>query len=310
MTSVLPDVGSNGRVRLLQSSPIPRSRTVGLLGVVLSGSLLLAGCSSTEDGTAAVIVTSTVQLSPPPLDTETAVTVPEPTASPETTSRPSTSAEDPESTAAPEPETSENTENTEEPDETSETSETDETSEPAETTRTTQTSESGDDTIVPDTDFDPLSLPDVPAADPDAAGPEGGTKCASDPSYFDEKPTGLEENLVKAWRAVEKAANKDGVVVCLNDGKRSRAQQQATFDEYVTQYGEEVAKQYVLPPDKSSHVTGNAIDVQPAAAFNWLRKTDGAFGLCRIYENELWHFEFQKSYAADGCPALLPKPEG
>ncbi len=156
--------------------------------------------------------------------------------------------------------------------------------------------------------FDPADWPEAPAPDPEAAGDDSGPVCASDPNYYDEDPTGLAENAIAAWRAVEVAANSQGLVVCLNDGKRSRTQQQATYDDYVAQYGQAMADQYVLTPERSAHVTGYAIDVQPAAAFNWLEQTGGEFGYCRTYDNEAWHFEFNRSFAADGCPARLPAP--
>ncbi len=105
-------------------------------------------------------------------------------------------------------------------------------------------------------------------------------------------------------------AKAQGVTLCLNDGKRSRAQQQAQFDQYKEQYGEEVARQLVLPPDKSAHVRGDAVDAQPAAGYQWLQATKGSLGFCRIYDNEAWHFEFDPAYKTDGCPARLPKPEG
>ncbi|NNG34182.1 D-alanyl-D-alanine carboxypeptidase family protein [Nakamurella aerolata] len=148
--------------------------------------------------------------------------------------------------------------------------------------------------------------PDVPREDP---GPEGGRVCATNDTYVDEEPTGLRPDVIKAWRNVEKHANADGVIVCLNDGKRSTAQQQAQYDEYVRDYGKKSADQLVLRPEKSAHVTGVAIDIQPAAAYRWLQKTDGAYGFCRRYDNEPWHFEYDAGYFTDGCPARLPKPE-
>jgi D-alanyl-D-alanine carboxypeptidase len=124
----------------------------------------------------------------------------------------------------------------------------------------------------------------------------------------DEQPTGLRSDVIKAWRNVEKYANADGIIVCLNDGKRSRAQQQAQYDQYRKQYGTQAADQLVLKPGKSAHVTGIAIDVQPAAAFRWLQATRGALGLCRTYDNEGWHFEYDVSYFK-GCPPRKPRPE-
>ena len=64
----------------------------------------------------------------------------------------------------------------------------------------------------------------------------------------------------------------------------------------------------VLPPEKSAHVLGTAIDVQPYAAYTWLQGTNGALNFCRIYDNEAWHFEYDTSFSSTGCPALLPYP--
>jgi len=149
----------------------------------------------------------------------------------------------------------------------------------------------------------------VAPADPDTPGPETGPTCPADSKYVDEKPTGLRSDVIAAWhRAVSRAAAK-GITLCLNDGKRSRAQQQAQYDEYLDEYGKQVADQLVLQPNKSAHVVGIAIDVQPADAYRWLQSTDGSLGFCRIYDNEAWHFEFNPDYRSTGCPARLPEPE-
>lgn len=274
-----------------------RSPLVSACLLAVAAGLAFTGCSTAAGVASEVTVTQT--RTPPP-----AVTVQKPSAEITVpTTDPSTAEGSPADPATPDEVTTDPSTTT------TTTSSGGSSSTPGSSTGTTGSKTTGSSTGTAST-FDPLSLPDDQPADPDTPGPDNGKKCATNDAYVDEDPTGLEPNLILAWRAVEKAANADGVVVCLNDGKRSRAQQQATFDEYVAQYGEEVAKQYVLPPDKSAHVIGNAIDVQPAAAFNWLMKTDGAFGLCRIYDNELWHFEFKKSYASTGCPALLPNPLG
>lgn len=125
---------------------------------------------------------------------------------------------------------------------------------------------------------------------------------------MDEDPTGLRSDVAVGWRSIEKEANADGVIVCLNDGKRSVAQQQGQYDLYVKEYGKQVADQLVLPPSKSAHVLGIAIDVQPQQAYQWLQNTRGRLGFCRVYDNEPWHFEYDVKYFAEGCPARLPKP--
>lgn len=118
----------------------------------------------------------------------------------------------------------------------------------------------------------------------------------------------MRADAAAAWSAADAAAAAAGVSLCLADGKRSRAQQQATYDEYVAEFGTEMAAQYVLPPDRSAHVLGLAVDVQPYAAYTWLEGTKGALGFCRTYDNEAWHFEFDQQFVTAGCPARLPHP--
>jgi hypothetical protein len=149
----------------------------------------------------------------------------------------------------------------------------------------------------------------VAPADPDTPGPASGPPCTADAKYVNEKPTGLRSDVITAWHKAVSRAAADGITLCLNDGKRSRAQQQAQYDEYLDEYGKQVADQLVLQPNKSAHVVGIAIDVQPASAYRWLQATDGSLGFCRIYDNEAWHFEFNPDYRSTGCPARLPEPE-
>jgi len=145
-------------------------------------------------------------------------------------------------------------------------------------------------------------------ADPDAPGDDAGEPCPSDPQYFDEQPIGLRPDVAAAWQSAVATAATVGVQLCLNDGKRSRAQQQATYDDYVKQFGTAMANDYVLPPDKSAHVLGYAIDVQPYAAYTWLQGTSGSLGFCRTYDNEVWHFEYDPAFMTGGCPARAAHP--
>lgn len=146
-------------------------------------------------------------------------------------------------------------------------------------------------------------------ADPDIDGPDDGPACKAAPQYSDEAPTGLRQDVVEGWKAVRAKAKAQGIPLCLNDGKRSRAQQLAIYDEYVRDYGTQTADELVLTPDKSAHVAGYAVDVQPAQGYQWLQQSDGKYGFCRTYDNEAWHFEYAKAYITDGCPPRLPKPE-
>ena len=145
-------------------------------------------------------------------------------------------------------------------------------------------------------------------ADPDLPGDDGGPRCANNEQYADERPTGMRADAAAAWLATEAVALSVGVHMCLADGKRSRTQQQQTYDDYVRQYGPQMAALYVLPPAKSAHVQGLAVDVQPYAAYTWLEGTRGALGWCRMYDNEVWHFEYDAGYPSSGCPSRLPHP--
>lgn len=145
------------------------------------------------------------------------------------------------------------------------------------------------------------------AANSDSPGPDHGPACAVDRRYSDESPTGLRDDVRTAWIAVKKQAAGKKVTLCLNDGKRSNAQQNALFAQYVKLYGVAAARLYVLKPDRSAHVKGYAVDVQPLKAYQWLQATKGELGWCRIYDNEPWHFEYSPVYRT-GCPARLPMP--
>ena len=143
----------------------------------------------------------------------------------------------------------------------------------------------------------------------DVPGPEVGAPCPLDRRYVDERADGLREDVLTAWRRLRAEAGKQRVWLCLNDGKRSRAQQQREFTDAVSRFGtRELARRYVLPPEQSMHVTGIAVDVQPFDSAVWVERNGRALGWCRRYENEYWHFEYAASHVADGCPALLPNP--
>jgi D-alanyl-D-alanine carboxypeptidase len=150
-----------------------------------------------------------------------------------------------------------------------------------------------------------------PAARPNSAtpGPAGGAACSVNGDYFDEGTDGLAADVVVAWAEAQNAATAAGVTLCLHDGKRSSQQQLDTYEQYVRDYGEAAAQQLVLPPDKSAHVAGYAIDVQPAAADSWLEATNGAYGFCRMYDNEIWHFEYADTFRV-GCPPRRAQPIG
>jgi zinc D-Ala-D-Ala carboxypeptidase len=142
-------------------------------------------------------------------------------------------------------------------------------------------------------------------------GPETGPACPLDARYVDEPPERLPPDTLAAWQRLRAAAGEDGVLLCLNDGKRSRDQQARQFADAVQQFGNvELASRYVLQPDESMHVVGIAVDVQPLASAAWVESNGRALGWCRRYENEPWHFEYDPAHVTSGCPALLPSATG
>ncbi|MDT7783550.1 MAG: zinc D-Ala-D-Ala carboxypeptidase [Pseudonocardiales bacterium] len=143
-------------------------------------------------------------------------------------------------------------------------------------------------------------------------GPPDGPKCPIDARYLDEAPDGMRPEVLQAWKSLRSKASEQRVQLCLNDGKRSRQQQRKEFDEAVEKFGtEELASRYVLnPPDRSAHVHGYAVDIQPIESAQWVEKNGSTLGWCRRYENEQWHFEYDTRYATGGCPALEKSATG
>ncbi|RKT56144.1 D-alanyl-D-alanine carboxypeptidase family protein [Saccharothrix australiensis] len=138
-------------------------------------------------------------------------------------------------------------------------------------------------------------------------GPETGPACPIDQRYVDEQAEGLRPDVLAAWQRLRTEAGARGVTLCLNDGKRSVGQQQREFADAVQRFGTaELAARYVLPPEKSMHVKGLAVDIQPLESAAWVEHNGNALGWCRRYQNEEWHFEYDPAYATSGCPAMLP----
>lgn len=128
-----------------------------------------------------------------------------------------------------------------------------------------------------------------------------------------EEPTGvgdvtsLTPSMRRAVRLATEAARADGIELRVTSGWRSEEHQERLFAAAVVKYGSaELARQWVLPPDESAHVRGEAIDVGPRAAAAWLEVHGVRWGLCRRYANEPWHFERLAAPKGSRCPALEP----
>lgn len=116
----------------------------------------------------------------------------------------------------------------------------------------------------------------------------------------------LDPDLRAALEAATKDALADGIRVRVTSGWRSAAHQQRLFDEAVVEYGSpEEASRWVSTPDRSAHVTGDAVDVGPTDAADWLGRHGSAYGLCQTFANESWHFELATEPGGE-CPAMLP----
>ena len=57
-------------------------------------------------------------------------------------------------------------------------------------------------------------------------------------------------------------------------------------------------------PDKTTHVTGDAVDIGYTDADYWLMQYGNEYGLCQSYANEIWHFELAVE-PGEACPAPL-----
>jgi D-alanyl-D-alanine dipeptidase len=127
------------------------------------------------------------------------------------------------------------------------------------------------------------------------------------------RPSDLVPQFKARYEAAKAAAQLKGHTLAVTSGYRSLAQQEILYARAIKRHGSAAeASKWVLPPTKSNHPWGLAIDInygvggtkgKKAAA--WLEKNGYKYGLCRRYENEWWHFE---PLVAPGqkCPKMEP----
>lgn len=156
----------------------------------------------------------------------------------------------------------------------------------------------------PDQDRDRQD-PSALAGVADGAVPDGVT-------VFDDKfpaVAKLDPALLRALRAAAKDAAAAGVEFVVNSGWRSTAYQNQLLREAIAKYGsEEEAARWVAAPEKSSHVSGDAVDLGPPKSVAWLSEHGAGYGLCQIYDNEPWHYELRPKAIHDGCPPRYADP--
>lgn len=120
----------------------------------------------------------------------------------------------------------------------------------------------------------------------------------------------LNPALLDAVQRAARRAAADGIDMKITSGWRSRGFQQRLLDDGVRTYGGlDAARQFVATPEVSRHVDGEAIDIGPTAAAEWMIANGRQFGLCQIFANENWHFELATDERGD-CPPLRPNAAG
>lgn len=127
------------------------------------------------------------------------------------------------------------------------------------------------------------------------------------------RPKDLVPQFKARYAAARAAAKAKGYTLAITSGYRTLEQQKILYKRAIKKHGSAAeASKWVLPPEKSNHPWGLALDInygvggakgKKAAA--WLEKNGYKYGLCRRYENEWWHFE---PLVAPGqkCPKMEP----
>jgi len=149
------------------------------------------------------------------------------------------------------------------------------------------------------------SVPRGALGEADGAVPDGAT-------VFDDEIPGvarLGRELLDALRQAATDAAGDGVEFFVDSGWRSPEYQDQLLREAVSEYGSEAeAARWVATAETSAHVSGDAVDIGPAAASAWLSEHGVEYGLCQIYGNEPWHYELRPQATAHGCPPVYADP--
>ncbi|NEA35036.1 M15 family metallopeptidase [Streptomyces sp. SID13031] len=152
----------------------------------------------------------------------------------------------------------------------------------------------------------PSKTPTTPAKPKKTPSPKAtkSTRADEKTQYSEESIEALSPKLRSRLKKAMAAAKAAGVPIRINSGRRSKAKQARLLKEAIQKYGSyEEATRWVLPPEKSMHVQGKAVDIAPQAAMAWLGKNGWKYGICRRYDNEPWHFE---ALTAPGtkCPPI------
>ena len=124
-----------------------------------------------------------------------------------------------------------------------------------------------------------------------------------------ERPEEINPLVLARFLSAQAVAKELGIELSIDSGYRSPEKQNYLYQRAIKTYkSAEEAMKWVLPSDLSRHPWGLALDVNlnlDKSGATWLEANGAAFGLCRVYVNEWWHFE---PLVAPGgiCPPLLP----
>jgi zinc D-Ala-D-Ala carboxypeptidase len=119
----------------------------------------------------------------------------------------------------------------------------------------------------------------------------------------------LDPALLGALRSATRDASDHGLELDVNSGWRSEQYQERLFEQAVSKYGSVAnAARWVARPGTSVHEAGGAVDIGPDDAARWLSEHGAAYGLCRVYANEPWHYELRPAAVDHGCPATYADP--
>ena len=115
----------------------------------------------------------------------------------------------------------------------------------------------------------------------------------------------MDPALLDALREAETDAAVDGIPhFPMTSGWRNEGYQRWLLEDAIVRYGsEEVARQYVATPERSPHVTGDAVDIGSLDAQLWLIEHGSRYGICQTYANERWHFELATE-PGGACPEM------
>jgi hypothetical protein len=152
---------------------------------------------------------------------------------------------------------------------------------------------------------------DPPGQRRGALGEADGAVPDGTPVFSDRVPgvANLDPGLLRALRRAATDAASEGVEFVVTSGWRSPAYEEQLRREAIAKYGSEAeAARWVATGTTSAHVSGDAVDIGPAAAAAWLSVHGAAYGLCQIYANEPWHYELRPDAIASGCPPMYADP--